>query len=280
MTRKLKRALVAVGIVGVMSLAAARAEELAAAPAAKDWSVTTSADFVSKYVWRGLLLNEDPAIQPSVTGTWKGLSLSVWSSLDTTDYSQSIYGNTGESREWDFSEVDYVLTYTHTIDRFTLTGGYAYYQYPRTPFNATQEVSAKVVVNDTLPWGLVPSLAGYYEVDQVNGLYFNAGLLKSIEISKDRVTLDLSTGFGWGNAQNNKYYYYGTDESGFLDASATAMLNFKVTSAFVVSPFVTYSEIVDHEIATNVDDGLNSGAGSTASGSAQTVVGLRVSYSF
>ena len=52
---------------------------------AKALEMSVSVDGVSRYVWRGLVLNDDPALQPSFTAAWSGFSVGLWGSLDLTD---------------------------------------------------------------------------------------------------------------------------------------------------------------------------------------------------
>ena len=47
---------------------------------AGDFVVSGKADFVSDYIWRGLDQNSGFSIQPSLTLSYKGLSLNAWGS--------------------------------------------------------------------------------------------------------------------------------------------------------------------------------------------------------
>ena len=48
-------------------------------------SVGASADFFSKYVWRGQNLVDDWVLQPGASVGYKNLTASVWENLDLTD---------------------------------------------------------------------------------------------------------------------------------------------------------------------------------------------------
>ena len=47
----------------------------------------------SKYMWRGLELDEDPVFQPDVWVKYAGFSLTIWGGLELTDANES-HGST------------------------------------------------------------------------------------------------------------------------------------------------------------------------------------------
>ncbi|MBU4233876.1 MAG: hypothetical protein KKF43_15280 [Proteobacteria bacterium] len=53
-------------------------------PEKPTWNVGT--DILSQYVWRGIALSRNSAvIQPSITGTYKGIAVNVWNNFDTSE---------------------------------------------------------------------------------------------------------------------------------------------------------------------------------------------------
>lgn len=76
----------------------------------KKCSVDVTADFVSRYVWRGVNLSESPSIQPTMAFSYKGITLGSWASYST-------------ARET-FQEADLFLTYETKHLNFTI---YDYY---------------------------------------------------------------------------------------------------------------------------------------------------------
>lgn len=78
-------------------------------------------DFYSKYIWRGFALERDPVVQPSTSLSYKGLSFTFWSSWDT-DNQDGVNGD----------EMDFVVDYTKTFDKFSLSVGHTYYDFPGT----------------------------------------------------------------------------------------------------------------------------------------------------
>lgn len=72
-------------------------------------SVNYSVDFVSRYVWRGLLFNGNPNIQPTISLTAGGLTLGSWTSFAVAQ---------------EYSEIDLFATYSIGNLSFTV---YDYY---------------------------------------------------------------------------------------------------------------------------------------------------------
>ena len=258
---------------------AAAAPATAAAPAAvvaapeaapaKDWSVALSTDLVSRYVWRGMLQNGDAAVQPSATVTWKGLSLNVWQSWDTTKYGAKNYPG-GVSRKGKIEECDYTLSYTHNVlnDKLTLSGGVICYTFPDT-YPTTTELFASATVNTFLS----PTIAVYRDIDESKGLYISPSVSYTITVN-DKTNVVLGASVGWGDVNNNEYYFGGVSKNALADYGLSAQLNYSVTPAFVISPYVKFSDFIDSTIRDQRHTGSYDGK------SEQLVVGIKAAYTF
>jgi len=242
-----------------------------AAPA-KDWSVGLSTDLVSKYVWRGMLQNGDPAVQPSVTLGWKGLSLNVWQSWDTTNYGTKHYPG-GANRQGRVEECDYTLGYSRTVldGKLTLGGGVICYTFPDT-YPTTTELYASATVNTFLS----PTIAVYRDIDESKGLYITPSISHTITIN-DKTNVVFKANVGWGDANNNDYYFAGMAKSkdALADYGLSATINYSVTPEFVVSPYVKFSDFIDGDIRDQRKAG-----GSYDGKSEQVVVGVTAAYTF
>ena len=134
-----------------------------------DFEVT--ADFFSKYIWRGQNLDDDPVFQPGLSASYKGLTAAIWGNLEMTN----INGNSG-----DFSEVDYSLDYSGAIPGIKGIGycvGVIYYDFPGTTVKDTTEIYWGL--NFDLP--LNPSITVYHDVDEAEGSYISLAASHSIE---------------------------------------------------------------------------------------------------
>jgi len=88
--------ILAVAVLSLNALAPAKAQDKVEA--------SVGADFVSRYIWRGLDLGE-VSFQPTLGLDWKGLSLSAWGSVGIS--------NPGDTKEFD-------LTLSYSIGGFNI----------------------------------------------------------------------------------------------------------------------------------------------------------------
>jgi hypothetical protein len=157
-----------------------------ASAAALDGSVDLSVQ--SAYIWRGMVLNDKPVFQPSLSlyeGPW---SASIWSNINLT----ADHGYDGVA-----SEMDYWLAYTFGGKDVDLTLTYYAYTFPHTTSVSTQEVWANLTFK-SLP--MAPSLTAIRDVNAIKGWYFlltgsqNLGLLKMR--GSDGLVLTVNVGHG------------------------------------------------------------------------------------
>jgi hypothetical protein len=219
-----------VPVMGVLALSAA------AAASALDGRVDLSVQ--SAYIWRGMVLNDKPVFQPSVTVSGGGLSAGLWGNVNLT----ADNGYRGEA-----SETDYWLAYTLAGKAVDLTFTYYDYTFPHTASLSTQEVWAAVTFK-TLPFS--PSFSAIRDVNAVKGWYFlltgsqrlgvlaakaSDGLLLTLnaghgtreyargyfpEIEQDHVT-DYGVRLDWPLKLGHGTLTFGAGYTGFTDADVT-----------------------------------------------------------
>ena len=81
----------------------------------------------NRYIFRGYEIGRSgPVIQPSVTASYRDFSVTFWGNLDTNqrDTKTATFNNQFQ-KGWD--ETDITLSYTYSIKKLSLTGGYIYY---------------------------------------------------------------------------------------------------------------------------------------------------------
>lgn len=211
-----------------------------------------TADFFSKYIWRGQTLDEDPVFQPGLNISWGNLTAIVWgSNLKLTDYN---------GKSWDFIEVDLGLDYSDEIPGCESVGysiGFVHYDYyPHTLIPDTIEIYAGL--NFDLP--LNPSITANFDVDEADGTYLVLGLSHSIEqitqISEDMpVGIEISASLGWGNDSYNAYYW-GVNESNLNDLTLSLAFSMELLG-FTVVPSLNYATIVDGDVRSTSAYGDN-----------------------
>ncbi len=245
-------------LVGFIVLACSVSIGLAAEAEKVGFEVT--ADYFSKYVWRGQNLDDESVFQPGFSINYMGFTASIWGSLEMT----SVNGNSGE-----FTEVDYSVDYSGMfpdIEGLGYSVGMIYYDFPNTSFNSTTEVY----------WGfsfdlpLSPSITVYHDVDEVDGSYvslaFGHSIERIIELSSDMpMGMDIGANFGWGSSSYNRSYW-GVGGGKMQDLTLSAGFPVCVGS-WTIRPNINYSTMLSDSIraATTKSDNFWAGVGVSVS---------------
>jgi hypothetical protein len=204
-----------------------------------DYELT--ADYFSKYIWRGQNLDDDPVFQPSINASYESLTATIRGNLELTN----INGNSG-----DFSEVDYSLDYSGKlsgIEGIGYSAGVIYYDFPGTETKDTTEVYGGL----NLDFPLNPSVTVYRDIDEAEGSYISLGachsIEKLIEISPGiPLGLDIGISLGWGSSSYNKYYW-GTDQSKLNNLAFSVSFPFEIDGWSLV-PSLNYVTLPSDDI--------------------------------
>jgi uncharacterized protein (TIGR02001 family) len=203
-------------------------------------STSVSAAFMSKYIWRGQLLNDDYVMQPSVGLSYGGLSASLWGNVDMTDY---------HDNNWEFTEYDWTVGYADKVpglDFLKYSVGAIYYHLSSTTVSTTE-----VYGGLGLDVPLSPTVTLYRDIDEGDCTYVALSVSHSIEkiceLSSDMpVGMSMSASVGWGNEAYNKYYW-GVEDSALNDL--TLSVGFPVpVLGWTVTPSVNYVTLLDSDI--------------------------------
>lgn len=222
--------------------------------AAQDTGVNVDyeAAYVSKYVWRGTVVNPDPAFQPSLTMSWgSGMSLNLWGSMDTT----GINGTGGK-----FTEIDYTLNYDFKAAGREWSAGVILYDFPNTDAASTKELYTSVALGGKYNTGL----ALYWDIDEADGLYLSLGAGTSTPIGAN--SLEIGAALGLASSGYNDAYF-GVSKSSLVDASLRFDLPISTNGKWEVTPSLTYSRLLDSRLRNAVDDPDNWVLGVTAAAS-------------
>ena len=216
------------------------------APETSPVSGSASVGVFNRYVFRGNELNSHSfVIQPSMSISFKGLSATLWSNLDSNvNSTQSLTNanylanNTGKK---DINETDFTLSYTYVIKKLSLTGGYIYYGTDYTP--ETEEVFATVSYDMLLK----PSFSVYRDVNEYGGTYYNVSIAHSLPLFKE-ITLDLGASAGyfagsdqyWSTYEASTGAYTGKKYKAFHDGMVKAGLTIPVAKNMSLQPLAQY----------------------------------------
>jgi len=161
----------------------------AAAQAAAQNTTTLGVDAAlnSAYFWRGVTYTNKPVLQPDVYLTF-GSKLTVtgggWANIELGQYdSPTDISEGGGLYSFYLTEFDWWGEANYPVGIATLTAGVTGYIFPNgagfTPANNTVEVYGKVAFGVTLS----PKLAVWYDVDKIDGAYFEASVSQPIKLT-------------------------------------------------------------------------------------------------
>ena len=218
-----------------------------------------SADYYSKYIWRGQNINDKSVFQPAVSVSAYGFTGSVWGNMDLTNKSATAPDNAGE-----FSEFDYTIDYTAAIpgiDWLSGSAGVVHYEFPNTTYKPTTEIYGGFSLT-AVP--LTPSFKWYRDVEEIKGSYFQFGvgqLFDKLYVMNDKCYcgLQLGASYGWGNAAYDKGYF-GVDSGQSNDLTLSAGLCMQIYS-WMVKPSINYSTMISDSIRAGREKNDNIWAG-------------------
>lgn len=172
-----------------------------AAPAAAQTEFGITASFYSAYVWRGLSLTNKPVLQPDVSLSLPlggaSLTLGGWSNVELGAYDGEDDITQGGGTSFNLSEFDPYAEIGFNAGKAELTLGGIGYIYPNddnAPISSdanTWEVYGKVGLDVPLS----PSLAVYYDVSKVKGLYVEGSISHDIPLGPKALTLGALVGY-------------------------------------------------------------------------------------
>ncbi len=203
--------------------------------------VNASFDFCTDYVWRGLVINDDPVFQPSVTvtnatGGTGSLAFNIWGNYDFTD----VYGTKNK-----FSEIDLTAFYSLSSGSLRLDTGIIHYMFPNTASGATTEmfITAGYALK---AFPLAFWLGIFYDFDEIDGFYLSGKIASDIPLLS-RLSLEMAISGGYGDARYNRGYFSVSDPS-FIDILLTADLTLKMTDSVSLAARGQYMALLDRTL--------------------------------
>ena len=190
------------------------------------------ADFVSRYVWRGLEINKSFNVQPSFGYGTSGFDIGLWGSYAISDVENTLQ-----------SEIDLYASYT-----FSTLGGdiailFTDYYFPDGNVrlgdfdDGTGAHTIELGVGYTGPESFPIALSVYMNVynNPGNNMYFEVGYPVALP---DDYSMDLFIGATPGSSENSAYY--GTDKFGFLNVGFSVSKDIVLTDSFSIPAFISY----------------------------------------
>ena len=234
-----------------------------AAPAAAQTTVGADASLFSSYVWRGLSLTNKPVLQPDLYVTIPtgkaSVTLGGWANIDLGKYDdpEDDISESGGLSSFNFAEFDPWAEVAFPVgEKTTLTGGITAYIYPNDltatsngGFDSdanTVELYAKAAF-DVL---LSPKLSMWYDVDKINGAYFEASVSHTIPAS-EKVGIALGALAGFSAGQDADLDQNGEPQADFFNFQDNGLTHVDLSAGVPLSAGVFSITPVIHFVITS-----------------------------
>lgn len=159
---------------------------------------SASVGVFNRYIFRGYEIGSDSiVIQPALNISYKGFSIGFWSNIDSNEHRSQSFVPDREGHK-SFNETDLTFSYTYSIDKLSLTGGYIYYSTKYAP--ETEEIFLSVSYDVITK----PTITIYRDITSFPGTYINLSLSHSEKIYKD-ITLDLGVSAGYFSGDDDAF---------------------------------------------------------------------------
>lgn len=206
---------------------------------AQDLSLNAGADFVSRYIWRGLNINDAINIQPVLSLSVSGFSVGFWGSYSlSNNSSEDIYGqelDTWIGYNYAFENgmsIGAIVTDYYFANAGIKWGNFNNYDNPDGPGAHTIETGLLLRGPDSFPL----SLSGFINVynDAGNNTYFQI----DYPVTVVEVPLNFFIGASGGSEENPDYY--GTEIFSVTNIGVKTTKSVKITEDYSLPVSVTF----------------------------------------
>lgn len=221
-------------------------------------------DFLSDYVWRGIVLNDNPVWQPTASVGYKtedygGIYFNVWQSYDLT-HKRNAYG--GNSRmSCGLQEVDYFIGYAKSIGDFDFELGHYWYSYPNGAWRQGASLDGDLYFATFYnnPF-LTPGFEAFWNYGtehdhDPSAAYFSFSVKHEYKFLDDALVFTPKMSLGFGDhcfTQMNIVGYredsrdnYGTE---MTDQTTTLAVSYAVTEWLTLGANVNYTWVPSHSL--------------------------------
>jgi hypothetical protein len=194
-------------------------------------------DLNSGYVWRGLLLDDGPIVQPSAWISAFGFTFTAWSNVAMTSASEGAGLNSG----------GLILTYERDWEKLRIEAALdAYMGRQSTDIESRNTMEGSLGLSYPVgPFRIFTTHA--FDVLAYRGSYFGeAGLEYERKVTKNTEFM-ISVRSGWASSKFNDVYI-GVDKSAFNFVGAEGSLTFYLGSRMYFRPHIEFSSITDQRL--------------------------------
>jgi len=242
----MKKTLLVLAVAATLAAAAEETNELNKSDSSA-FSFEASVDVLSDYIWRGMICNDHPVWQPSVTlgynaGDLGKVSANVWASMDATHRRGT---STNSRRSCGAQEFDYTLSYANSIGPVEFEAGHIWYVFPNNNGHSDQDLYGTVSYNNDY---VTPSASAYWNYSDSAGtdpsaVYFLFALSRDFTPMDDlTITPNASLGFG-------DHAYTGSEGGTELtDQTLGVAASYAITKWFSVGAQINYTWTPSHTL--------------------------------
>jgi hypothetical protein len=218
--------------------------------------VSVSTLFLTKYIWRGQNLGNEPVMQFDTSLSKYGLTLDVWG-----NYSLATDKTVDSGRYQELTELDYTASYGFSagealkkvnvdgadiLDPLEISGGYTYYTFPNHPgfgvkgaAGSEGSYSHEIFLGCSYDVLLQPFLKWYWDVEAGHGSYLQFGGSHTFDFTGG-ISADIGLSFAYN-------YEQWTDKHGWSDMLLSGGVNIPVLKYFTITPNASWSVILDRD---------------------------------
>jgi len=187
--------------------------------------VNVGADFVSRYVWRGLDIANSPSLQPSISITTSNFEVGFWGAY-------TLFGDKSASDEID-TWIGY--SYKNDLGEFSVTVLDYYFPNAGKKLGNMKNGEGSHTLEGMLSYsGQFSFLFGFnFYNDPGNNIYVELGY----PVESENISLNFFIGFTQGSKENP--HYYGAETFSFINAGVKVAKEIKITEDFALPVFST-----------------------------------------
>jgi hypothetical protein len=205
-----------------------------------------SVELLSAYIWRGLVLTENPVYQPYVN---LGVNLKEYGRL-FTDIAANFNTTTrpGHTHCGGLDEIEYVVGYEYEIRSLKLAIAHTWWTYPSVTDSAYEASTREINLNAEFANDyVVPFVEVDIDYARADGIYGIMGLRKEVQVV-DQLMAGVELTIGAGTNPYTDYYFENNSKSGLVDGNIALYSQFDITDHIFLSAKIAYTALLDSDI--------------------------------